>query len=50
MDILRLFPSIKRKLDELQKENLDLKSKLGQKQDQINKVNAFWKKKLYQKR
>jgi hypothetical protein len=36
-----------KKLEELQKENDDLKIKILEKQDQINKTNSYYKKKIY---
>ena len=51
MDLIyKMFPSIKKKIDDLEKENTSLKQKLSTKQEQINRVNAFWKKRMYEKR
>lgn len=51
MDLIyKMFPSIKKKIDDLEKENTSLKQKLSSKQDHINRVNAFWKKRMYEKR
>lgn len=36
-----------KKLEELNKENVDLKLKLVEKQEVINQTNAYWKKKLH---
>jgi hypothetical protein len=38
-----------KKVDELKKENLELKKKILEKQEQINKTNAYWKKRFYSK-
>lgn len=36
------------KIDELKKENEDLKQKLVKKQEAINKTNAYWKTRFYE--
>jgi hypothetical protein len=36
-----------KKLEELNKENTELKLKLVEKQEVINQTNAYWKKKMY---
>jgi hypothetical protein len=36
-----------KKLEELNKENKDLKLKLVEKQEVINQTNAYWKKRLH---
>lgn len=51
MDLIyKMFPSIKKKIDDLEKENTSLKEKLSIKQEQINRVNAFWKKRMYERK
>lgn len=37
----------KNKIEELEKENADLKIKLQEKQEHIDKTNAYWKKRLH---
>jgi len=35
-----------KKIEELEKENSELKEKLVERQEHINKTNAYWKKKM----
>lgn len=44
--ILRVFPTIGKRIYNLEEQNDSLKRKLELKQDQINKVNAYWKSKI----
>jgi hypothetical protein len=37
----------KNRIEELQKEIVDLKIKLQEKQEHIDKTNAYWKKRLH---
>lgn len=50
MGIVDMIFSTKKKIEELQNENNQLKQKLQEKQEHINKVNSFWKKKFYSKK
>lgn len=46
--LFSLVPKYSKRIQELEKENLELKEKLLKRQEDINKTNAFWKKKLAQ--
>lgn len=41
---------IKKKAEELQKENAELKNQLALKQEHINETNKYWKKKLHEQK
>ena len=41
-----LVCSKKRKIEDLEKENMELRMKLDKRQEDINKTNAYWKKKF----
>lgn len=47
--MMKLFKDLfkkENKCEELEKENVELKLKLAEKQEVINRTNAYWKKKL----
>ena len=46
MNILDRIFKKENKCEDLEKENVELKAKLVEKQEQINKTNAYYKKKL----
>ena len=45
--LFSLFPTYQNRINQLEKENKELKEKLLQRQEDINKTNAYWKKKLH---
>lgn len=44
--LFSLLPNYSKRIEDLQKENAELKEKLAKRQEDINKTNAYWKKKL----
>ena len=44
--LFSLVPKYSKRIQELEKENSELKDKLLKRQEDINKTNAYWKKKF----